>query len=199
MADDCFTRVDAAFDLTTRVRLVCADMVARLPELSHIDLQRVAISFSRARSRGRFGLYASLTPLRFAGGERTQQRRGRTFTVQRVVDGSGREMLYILRLCVPRFLDLPFHEKLVTILHELWHIGPAFDGDIRRHAGRCFAHTHSQRQYDAEMSKLADRWLATRPDESLVAFLRLNFEALIRSHGRIIGTKLPRPKLVPMD
>ena len=30
------------------------------------------------------------------------------------------------------FLDQTFEEKLVTVFHELYHISPAFDGDLRR-------------------------------------------------------------------
>ena len=63
-------------------------------------------------------------------------------------------MLYILNFYLPRFLDLPFREKLTTMLHELWHIGPKFDGDVRRLGGRCFAHGSSQKQYDAHVEAL---------------------------------------------
>jgi hypothetical protein len=37
-------------DFTARIRLVCVDMVARLPELAHVDMCRVAVAFSQARS-----------------------------------------------------------------------------------------------------------------------------------------------------
>ena len=38
---------------------------------------------------------------------------------------------------LPRFCDQSLDEKLSTVMHELWHISPAFDGDIRRLPGRC--------------------------------------------------------------
>ena len=62
-----------------------------------------------------------------------------------------REILYVMTFCLPRFLDQPFEEKLVTLFHELFHIGPAFDGDLRRYAGRYEVHTHSQKEYDGAM------------------------------------------------
>ena len=89
-------------------------------------------------------MFASLTPLRFAGGQRHTLRRGRQWTLQRVCE-DGREMLYILNFYLPRFLDLPLDEKLTTVVHELWHIGPRFDGDLRRFGGRCYAHSGSQK------------------------------------------------------
>ncbi len=188
----------APFDFTTGIRLVCQDMIVRLPELAHIDLSRVLVCFKQARQRAMHGMYASLTPLRFEGGSPTMVRRGRPLAIQRLVDPSGREMLYILAFYLPRFLDLDFREKLITIVHELWHISPEFNGDIRRHAGRCFAHTGSQKEYDAEMDRLAQQWLSLDPPEALWGFLTGGIEDLLARHGRIVGVKVPRPRLIPV-
>jgi hypothetical protein len=108
-------------------------------------------------------------------------------------------MLYILSFYLPRFMDLPLSEKLITILHELWHIGPDFNGDIRRHAGRCFAHTGSQKNYDAHMDTLAQRWLADGPPEPLWAFLRGSLEDVLQRHSGVIGVKIARPKLIAIS
>jgi hypothetical protein len=185
------------FDFTGGVRRVCEDMAARLPELAHVDMTRVAVGFCQARKAVPHGMFASLTPLRFAGGATTMIRRGRPHSVQRVFDGSGREMLYVLSFYLPRFQNLVLQEKLVTILHELWHISPEFNGDIRRHAGRYHAHSHSQAEYDEAMSRLADRWLAQAPPAELWSFLRDDFRQLIARHGSIVGLKIRRPRLVP--
>jgi hypothetical protein len=191
--------VQPPFDFTARMRLVCQDMVVRLPELGHIDLARVAVCFCQARKRVTHGLFASLTPLRFADGAATTIRRGRRYGIQPVADSEGREMLYVLSFYLPRFMDLDFREKLITILHELWHIGPRLDGDIRRHEGRCFAHTGSQKQYDADMDGLAQRWLALQPPKELWGFLASSFDDLVARHGRIVGVKVARPRLIPVS
>ncbi|HEX5105000.1 MAG TPA: hypothetical protein VFV87_14370 [Pirellulaceae bacterium] len=186
-------------DITARMRLICDDMIARLPELAHIDMPRVAVAFSQARNGERHGLFASLTPLRFQDGAQVGRRRGRSYRIQSLRDKSGREMLYILRFCLPRFLDLDLREKLVTVLHELWHISPAFNGDIRRHAGRYHAHTHSQAEYDEQMGLLADRWLGHQPPAELWGFLRSDFRELVARHERIVGIRIPRPRLMPVE
>ncbi len=185
------------FNFTRQMRRLIEDIVQRLPELAHIDLPRVAISFAQARKRSTAGIHASLTPMRFHGGQLTTKRRGQSFQVQRLFDPGGQEILYILTFYLPRFQDVDRNEKLVTILHELWHISPQFDGDIRRHGGRCFAHTHSQQQYDAGMQKLVDRWIAAEPPRELYAFLELDFRQLHEKFGRVYGTKIPQPKLLP--
>lgn len=184
------------FNFTSQMRVLCADLAERLPELAHIDLSRVAIRFCQARVRSRHGIYASLTPLRFEGGQLKSQRRGRNWTVERLFDDAGREMLYLLSFYLPRFLERPFEEKLSTVVHELWHIGPAFDGDLRRHPGRCYAHTHSQKQYDALMHELTQKWLALDPPAEAYAFLRYDFRELERRYGRVFGQKIRTPRLL---
>lgn len=196
-------RLDAALrpglDFTGSMRRLCHDAVTRLPELQHIDLGRVAIGFCQTRKPVRHGLYAALTPLRFAGGRSETMRRGRRWRIQRVVDRSGQEMLYLLRFYLPRFLQLEFREKLVTVFHELWHISPRFDGDVRRFQGRCYAHSGSQKDYDAQAARLAQQWFALGPPESLVAFLRHDYAGLVAHFGRVYGEKLAVPTLVPVD
>jgi len=183
------------FDFTRRIRTLAADMVVRLPDLAHIDMQRVAVGFSQTRCRGPQGIYATLTPLRFVGGRLHAFRRGRQWGVQRLLDAAGREMLYILRFYLPRFLDLPFAQKLTTVAHELWHIGPEFNGDLRRFNGRCYAHSPSRKSFDATAEQLARRWLDARPPESLYDFLHLDYRELVERHGRVFGIRVATPKL----
>lgn len=189
----------AGFDFTAHMRRVCEDMVGRVPELGHIDLGRVAVSFSQTRKAVSHGLYASLTPLRFAGGRTETVRRGRRWGIQRLIDGAGQEMLYILNFYLPRYLELGFREKLTTIVHELWHVSPQFDGDLRRFGGRCYAHSGSQKHYDAHAAALAQRWLAAGPAPAVYGFLQYSFRELAARHGRIFGRKIPTPKLFPLE
>jgi predicted metallopeptidase len=184
------------FNFTQHMRSLCVDLTARLPELSHVDMSRVAIRFCQARVYSRHGIYASLTPMRFAGGQLVSQRRGRAWTVERLFDDAGREMLYLLSFYLPRFLERPLAEKLETVVHELWHVGPAFDGDLRRHPGRCYAHTHSQKQYDALMAELARKWLDLEPPAEIYDFLRYDFRELEARHGRVFGQKIRTPRLL---
>lgn len=185
------------FDFTMAMRRLCEDIASRLPVLRHVDLSRVAISLCQTRKNVSHGIYASLTPLRFEAGAKTTQRRGRLYRVEPIVDEAGREYLYILSFYLPRFMTTTLEEKLSTVVHELWHISPEFNGDLRRHAGRCYAHGPSQRAYDAQMDRMAQAWLALDPPSQLYDFLMGDCKELIAENGRIIGSHWPNPRLVP--
>ncbi len=187
------------FDFTAAMRDVCLDLTRRLPELGHIDVERMAVACAQTRKPVAHGLYATLTPMRFEGGTLSTVRQGRCYTAQRLYDQSGRELLYILRFYLPRFMQIDFLEKLTTVIHELWHVGPEFNGDLRRHAGRCYAHTHSQKEFDARMRRLARRYLALPPREETIGFLRCSFGELEDRYGAVVGLRVPHPKLIPLS
>jgi len=187
--------VRTGFHFTRAIRALCGDMVRRLPALAHIDLERVAIGVCQARRNVSHGIHASLTPLRFAGGAREELRRGKRYRIEPLRDPGGREYLYLLNLYLPRFLNAPLEEKLATLVHELWHISPDFDGDLRRHQGRCYAHGPSQRDYEARVERLAQEWLAADPPCHLFDFLERQFDELAAEHGGIRGERWPVPKL----
>jgi len=188
---------DEPFDFCGHVRRLCADIAVRCPELAHVDVAKLLFCTTQARSGRVHGLQARVTPLRFRNGALRRQRHGIPYQVQRyVVDGC--EMLYLVTFCLPRFLDQEFDDKFVTLFHELYHVSPAFDGDLRRHSGRCQVHSRSKRAYDQHMGHLARAYLAGGADPSLHAFLRLNFAQLQHRHGQVAAVVVPRPKLLPV-
>jgi len=189
--------VTRPFDFTAAMTALCADIIRRTPTFAHIDLSRLLVAMTLARNGRRHGLQARVTPLRFRGGALATVHRGKAYQVQRMVV-DRREILYVVTFCLPRFLNRDFDDKLVTVFHELYHISPAFDGDLRRHKGRYCAHTGSQKKYDAHMAKLAAAYLKEGGDPSHHAFLRQSFAELCRRHGTVIGLHLPRPKLIPV-
>jgi len=186
----------SGFDFTRHMRHICEDMVSRLPQLAHIDMQYVAVSFCQARKNVRHGLQASLTPMRFEGGERDLVKKGERWQVQQIRDQQGREMLYLLSFYMPRFQNQPFREKLLTIVHELWHISPYFNGDLRRLPGRCYVHSESEKAYDAAMAILVDDWLSRAPSPTIYGFLKMSFAELQKHYGTIEGLQISTPRLI---
>ncbi|MGL6196952.1 MAG: hypothetical protein ACRC2T_19235 [Thermoguttaceae bacterium] len=160
-------------------------------------MSRVAVSFSQTKNSSAYGVFASLTPLKFEGGEEFTTRRGRTWRIQSLVREDGTNYLYILYVSVPRFMALSLSQKLETIVHELFHIGPNFDGDLRRFTGRCYAHGSSRKKYDLIVKSLLKEWLDMNPPPELWSFLQFDHRELQEKYGTVGGLKVPPPKLIP--
>lgn len=188
----------SGFDITSALSSVCEDLVSRVSDLQHIEMSRVALSFCQTRRGTAHGMLAKLTPLRFQAGQLTTFRDGQFWTIQRLLS-QGVEQRYILSVYLPRFFDLPFEQKLNTLIHELYHISPRFDGDIRRFTGRCFAHSSSHRAYDEIVEMLLRGYLRVRSRRSrLLSFLHHDFSSLRQKHGQIRGNRIPIPRLIPV-
>ncbi len=186
------------FDFSASVKKLCIDVVERVPEFHHIEMEQIAVTFAQARRSVSHGLQAKLTPMRFEKGELTTYRSGETWTVNRLFDNE-REILYILTFYLPRFLNHCFREKMITIFHELYHVSPEFDGDIRRLEGHYHVHSHSQNEYDRHMGVLVDKYLAMNPPKELSQFLNNTFKELNKQYGGVVGLQLPIPKLIRVN
>ncbi|MEQ9407946.1 MAG: putative metallopeptidase [Fuerstiella sp.] len=186
------------FDFCAAIGRLCEDVCRRHPEFRHIDMSRVVVTFAQTRSPVEWGMQAKLTPMRFRDGALTERRGRRTWTIQRLMH-NGREMLYILTFYLPRFLNQTYNEKLVTVFHELYHISPKFDGDIRRFSGSCYMHTGSQAGYDRQMAVFVRQYLRMGSPVELRAFLKHDFTKLRKTHGTVVGLRVAVPRLLPVD
>lgn len=187
----------APLDLSEAMAKLFADLASCLEELRHIDPAQTLVTVSRARTARRVGLMAKVTPLRFREGALVESRHGRLYQVQRYKVADA-EILYLVTFCLPRFLQQSFEEKLTTVVHELFHIAPAFNGDLRRHHGRYCIHTARKKGYDARMKAMAEEYLRRRTNHQAANFLRWSPEQLIARHGAVRATVVPMPKLVPL-
>lgn len=102
------------------------------------------------------------------------------------------EILYILYFMLPRFLNRTPREKLETVIHELYHISPFFNGDLRRFKGRSVLHG-SHKAYDSKVKALTDEFLASTHDVSTYAFLSERFDL---TQWKTCHIPEPRPKLL---
>lgn len=192
----------STLNITAELERLVTDICDRMEEFRHIDPRLVLLCVSSTRGGGVHGTYAKIHPLRFENGGRTATiRRGRrayTCEMPRITH-RDREMLYVIYFLVPRFLNLPLREKLITVLHELYHVSPDFNGDLRRFAGRNYAHGASLRKYNARMAELADSYLRLPGSAEKAAFLEGDLETLRTRHRAIVGRKMPMPRIVITD
>jgi predicted metallopeptidase len=150
-------------NLSRVVRLVIRDVARQIPEFAHVRAERILVVAGEARRRSR----ATIRPLRSAvtGG------RGRP-----KVRFRGRDIRYLLTLRPLFFRDSTVEERIATVLHELFHVSPTFDGTLapsRRHAAL------PPPAFDALLGPLVGRYRELCP-ESLLRQLAFDGEALVR-------------------
>ena len=203
---------------TERIQRLMQDVVSRTPALGYIDLREVLVfgRFGRPGAEGAFATCHCLTlPETEPGyyfwkdretGELT--RRSEWFVTKTPeVSLSGTRIKYLISFVLPRFCNQTLERswkaelyegqsgydawvaKLDTIVHELYHIDPAASG-IRQFAhadGRRATRTHAPQFYE-EVAAMTREYLATRPDPSLLEFLRWDFEGLQSVYGGVTAT-----------
>jgi hypothetical protein len=135
------------------VRAVIRDVAAHMPEFSHLKASRILVVAGEAR-RGSRG---TVKPLMTHPGE------GRRKPIVRI---KGRRMLYCITLRPLFFRSSTPRDRIGTLLHELFHISPLFDGTLdeeRRHeaVGPGFG---------AKLRPLVRRYLRQCPPELWAAF-----------------------------
>lgn len=185
-------------NLTMELERLIADIVRQVEEFGHIDPERVMVCVATTRGGGVHGTYAKIHPLRFENGSRTTSvRRGRKTLLCEMpaITRGGVEMLYVIYFLTPRFLDLPLREKLITVFHELYHISPECNGDIRRFPGKNYAHGSSRQRFNALMAKFADGYLARDENHERLRFLAGDMAAIRSRHGALVARKMAAPKI----
>ncbi|HET6454582.1 MAG TPA: putative metallopeptidase [Armatimonadota bacterium] len=185
------------FDFSDAMERLICHIRATCPEFAHVDLDRMVVACMQARSPGAHGVFASVQPLKFEGGSETTVRRGRTYAMPEMTQ-EGRQILYIIYFALPRFMNMKFEAKLATVFHELYHISPQFNGDIRRFKGKYYAHGKSRKAYNELVGKMAREYLAMPGADEHTEFLRSNFKTLDKQSGGVTGLRIrsPRPRVI---
>ncbi len=187
-----------AFHYTRAVEEAVALIVRECPLFGHVRVDEVAVSFAQTKSRSRYGNYAKMVPLRFEGGKTEVVERGRRFRAD-PFSFRGKDVLYILYVYLPRFHDQGFEDKVLTLFHELFHIGPAFDGDLRRLPGPNPFHGASREEYDRNLRPYGAEFLDRCGSAPELDFLREPLAALERRHGGVAGTWIQQPSFPAVD
>jgi len=170
------------------------DITMNVNELSYIDAENVAVGFKRSRESVAEEVWAEVTAIDLGDGAYLQKKEGRVekFFSSQTLLMDGMPVKYIMDFYVPVFLALPFREKLVTVFHELYHISPKFDGELRTFKGRAYQHGPSKEKYDKYMEYLCDKYM--RETHDVVDFLKeTSMELIDQCKGQDIP-KYPKPE-----
>jgi hypothetical protein len=191
-----------------------SDIVARVPTLSFIDMQRVLVFARPGRTKAE-GAYATChcvclppsEPGYYFWRDRTSgrlTRRSEWFVTKSPEIRFGPNTVdYMISFALPRFCDQrlvrtrkelhyegqpDWVAKLDTIVHELYHIDPARPGIRRmeRADGTYSANCHGDRFF-TNVVEMVNQYLASKPDPEISSFLRHDFDALTERFGGVTG------------
>ncbi len=176
----------AGFDFTGNMHLLIEDIVKTHPVFNHINPSNLLVAISPSNGK-KGGVVAKLRPLRFEGGAKTRIVRGIEFAAPDITI-KGHEILYVVYFHLPRFQNHNDKKsKLSPVLHELYHISPEFNGDIRRFSGKNYAHSNSKKDYDALIQTLTEEYIKSTRKQELSAFLKYKYGELKRKYGAVYG------------
>lgn len=181
-------------NVTDALHEVITHVCPNVGMLSYVDPSRVLVCYAKAKTRSLHGIYAKISPTRFPGGSKTIEHRGHRYIYPPIIVDS-QEMLYVMYFYYPRFQNLRFESKMLTIFHELYHILPAFDGTLRRFPGKYHAHGRSKEEYDEALKPSINAYLEKYGSADRLDFLKMDFRELEKRFGYVVGNtiKMPRP------
>ncbi len=182
-------------NLTDVLTALIQEVIARTTIFTHCVPSQMTVCMGSNRS-GKGAVYGKLVPLRFRDGAEALTYRGTTYAMPRVIS-RGIPQLYLIYFYYPRFFDLPPGEKLRVVFHELYHISPRFNGDIRRMAKVKASHGGSRKLFDRRFEhemKLFHEYIA---GTAYMNFLDLNTRRLHEVFGKITGRRMKIPRPMP--
>ncbi len=192
-----------------------ADIVARVPALSFIDLTKVLV-FARPGRTGADGAYASCHSLCVPDSEpgyffwrdrdngRVTRRTEWFVTRSPRVRVAGQDLQYLVSFAVPRFCDQSLSRsrkaalypsatpewlaKLDTVVHELYHMDPNGQGlrVFERPDGTPSPSVHGVRFFE-DVAEMVKVYLGTRPDPELFEFLQYDYAGLMARYSGVAG------------
>lgn len=166
-----------------------------IPEFNSIKTDRLLVSASFNSSRRTAGILAYVVPLKFRHGSPVEMRvRGDKeyhYAMLPVKNGAGEEILYMVYFMLPRFLHLAFRDRVETVVHELYHVGPHFNGDLRRFRGRSELHG-TLKTYDKKVKELTDYFFSQPHDAETYEFLQRGYRSM--KYAGIDARHHPEPK-----
>jgi hypothetical protein len=200
---------------TERIGQLMADIVARVPPLSFVDMNRVLV-FARGGRADAEGPYATCHCVSLPASEPgyyywrdratgALTRRSEWFvTKSPIVTVGSRRIDYMVSFTLPRFCDQALSSsrkqvhyagypkwitKLDTIVHELYHIDPVRPGIRRmeRADGTSAANCHGQRFFE-DVVGMVKHYMSTTPSPDAYDFLQYDFADLSARFGGVTGT-----------
>jgi len=110
----------------SKLEILINNIICKLDEFSHIDLNRIILSFRNSSKNENNAYYAEIKCLnKIVNEEESNGRLTKHYYCKSILK-NGIPAYYIIFFTIPDFINLDYKEKLITIIHELYHISPYF-------------------------------------------------------------------------
>ena len=162
-----------SINLTDILSLIIRDMINSTDEFKKFDLNRMLVCCASNRKDCRGATYGKLVPLRFKDGAEIIKHNGKFYTIPKVKVNNS-EILYIVYFYIPKFFSLSAKDKINVMFHELYHINPEFNGDIRRMGKFKAAHGHSRKSFEEKYIEYADNFFDKIQNTPYYNFLKMD-------------------------
>jgi predicted metallopeptidase len=183
--------------ITEVLSSLIASIVKHTPTFSHIDISALMVCVASNRS-GRGGAFGKLIPMRFENGSRFIRFKKRLYAMPEIMT-NDLQCLYIIYFYMPKFFNLNPLDKLNVVFHELYHISPEFNGDIRRIALKRKAHGGSRKRYDSMYFSEFEAYANSHVFSEFYDFLSMDSKSLFDSFDRVYANRMPVPKPVSIS
>ncbi len=190
--------IHSSINLTDTLSLITHEMILRTEEFRGYDINRMLLCCASNRSDSRGGIYGKLVPLKFEDGSDIINFRGRLYTIPKIIHNNI-EIRYLIYYYNPKFFDLPAKEKVNVMFHELYHINPDFNGDIRRMGKFKKAHGHSKKSFEKKYLDYSEDFYTFVKDTPYHAFLEMNTKDLKNSFNKISYRRVKTIKPVLLE
>jgi predicted metallopeptidase len=121
------TQREQPMNLTDGLYTAAREIVDLVPEFAHIRIDQVHFTIFHTRAAQQTLTYARCYPLSLE----IKRRGRRVYALSHVYTPKGTRAKYLLSFAWTRFWDMSPRARLETLVHELYHIGPKFDGEPR--------------------------------------------------------------------
>ena len=176
-------------NLTEILSLITEEIIKSTDEFKGYDCNQILISAASNRAGSRGVTYGKLQPLKFENGNSLIKHKGRLYAMSKLIY-NNHEIKYIIYYYFPKFFDLPAKEKINVMFHELYHISPDFNGDIRRMGKFKKAHGHSKKFFEDQYIYMADSFYQKFQSSIYNNFLEMTSEDLLKVYKKVTYTKI---------
>jgi predicted metallopeptidase len=192
------TKTDSSINLSDILTLIIHDMIKATEEFKSFDFNKIIICCASNRKDFKGATYGKLLPLRFEDGSEIIRHQGKYYTIPKVII-NDMEILYIIYFYVPKFFNLSVKDKIKVMFHELYHISPDFNGDIRRMGKFKSAHGHSRKAFEEKYIEYAELFFKDIKNTPYYNFLSMNSEDFKKHFKKITYRRIKSIKPVLLE